>query len=655
MASIECSCIVEVYELLWRWGNLIKPATCDSKSSASTSDNLKSGTGNHDSTLRSEKGSTNTRVTCRASFFERFGFTLPETVVFQNSKPYAWYFISKRDGALLRKKSISFSAIEKTFTSAASQGSSRSGASSSGGGSSGGHQGGGGTGQGNSSQQEDGGGGDGSNSSSSAGGGNSTGGGQHSASRSNYGGRNQARSTYRDVTSLQTCGTTICATWLPTRATDRKNVAIFLSPTLCKTLLKLLEEQQAGKGMRTCIPADLYGFDPVNACGVLQQFCIPDGVANFLMRSVRYDDRVAVALRTNRHKFHHALPSTLGDKMASRRSSGGDHESGKSEIPEDKTTAATRELCRKAGIHVPPVTVFDRSSSSQQRSLAAGRTSTTPRLSTPEIFESSVSRKLFLRAATFEGEEALSGVSFGFEGKVNRNRGMDDVIACSRPLFARIEQEKIRQMHFLTDDEYIALHFKIDGRTHRAAFIFAAVVSEEEARAQCDNWLAGYREKLDPLRHEPFLHGGIVHTAGGRRVHLGGVYQYPIASSVASGGGEIIPAVGSCTSIGIAVEDAQEKDEDNLNAHVVVSGVLGAAHQDIGNAQQVGLVDQKPVGSTLLECQDDSTAKRKPPQHLLDRSTERVADDGDGGSMKIPLDAAWNSTYGTTDNMNKEN
>jgi len=63
--AITCEGIVEMYELLWRWGNL------DMK--------------NRD-------------------FYRRFGFKIPETAVFVKGKPYSWYFMSKKDGSLLRKK-----------------------------------------------------------------------------------------------------------------------------------------------------------------------------------------------------------------------------------------------------------------------------------------------------------------------------------------------------------------------------------------------------------------------------------------------------------------------------------------------------------------------------------------------------------------------
>lgn len=79
--SVPCECIVELYELLWRWGH---------------------------------------RNTGHPGFAHNFGFAIPDTVVIVKGKPYAWYFISKKDGALLRKSEsgLSFNAIDKRFCQA---------------------------------------------------------------------------------------------------------------------------------------------------------------------------------------------------------------------------------------------------------------------------------------------------------------------------------------------------------------------------------------------------------------------------------------------------------------------------------------------------------------------------------------------------------
>ncbi|CAK0821260.1 unnamed protein product [Prorocentrum cordatum] len=73
--SVPCECVVELYELLWRWGH--------------------------------RSGSS--------SFLANFGFAIPDTIVIVHGKPYAWYFISKKDGRLLRKSGqhLTVSAIEK--------------------------------------------------------------------------------------------------------------------------------------------------------------------------------------------------------------------------------------------------------------------------------------------------------------------------------------------------------------------------------------------------------------------------------------------------------------------------------------------------------------------------------------------------------------
>lgn len=63
--AVDCECIVEVFELLWRWSN----------------------------------ASTNSE-----SFFERFGFMIPESIIILQNRIYAWYFVSKKTGQLLRKK-----------------------------------------------------------------------------------------------------------------------------------------------------------------------------------------------------------------------------------------------------------------------------------------------------------------------------------------------------------------------------------------------------------------------------------------------------------------------------------------------------------------------------------------------------------------------
>lgn len=76
--AIPCECIVELYELLWRWGH---------------------------------------RNTTRPGFTQNFGFAIPDTIVIVKGRPYAWYFISKKDGALLRKSdaNLNLGFVEKKF------------------------------------------------------------------------------------------------------------------------------------------------------------------------------------------------------------------------------------------------------------------------------------------------------------------------------------------------------------------------------------------------------------------------------------------------------------------------------------------------------------------------------------------------------------
>merc|ERR1719379_1105924 len=73
---VPCECVIELYELLWRWGH---------------------------------------RNTDHRGFASNFGFAVPDTIVIIKGRIYAWYFISNRDGSLLRKSegSLSLSAVEK--------------------------------------------------------------------------------------------------------------------------------------------------------------------------------------------------------------------------------------------------------------------------------------------------------------------------------------------------------------------------------------------------------------------------------------------------------------------------------------------------------------------------------------------------------------
>lgn len=74
--TVQCECITELYELLWRWGH---------------------------------------RNTDQPGFAKNFGFAIPDTIVIVKGRPYAWYFISKKDGSLLRKSegNLSLGMVEK--------------------------------------------------------------------------------------------------------------------------------------------------------------------------------------------------------------------------------------------------------------------------------------------------------------------------------------------------------------------------------------------------------------------------------------------------------------------------------------------------------------------------------------------------------------
>mmetsp|Transcript_43457 Transcript_43457/g.139678 ORF Transcript_43457/g.139678 Transcript_43457/m.139678 type:complete len:518 (+) Transcript_43457:151-1704(+) len=76
--AVPCEGIVELYELLWRWGH---------------------------------------RTTDQPGFAKNFGFAIPDTIIIEKGKPYAWYFVSKKDGSLLRKSegSLTLGAVEKKF------------------------------------------------------------------------------------------------------------------------------------------------------------------------------------------------------------------------------------------------------------------------------------------------------------------------------------------------------------------------------------------------------------------------------------------------------------------------------------------------------------------------------------------------------------
>eukprot|EP00392_Amoebophrya_sp_AT5.2_P000800 g801.t1 len=256
----------------------------------------------------------------------------------------------------------------------------------------------------------------------------------------------------------------ICATWIPMRspfeqATDQTSVgarqALFLTPDMCRKFLKQLEfPETAGNSS-----SFFYGSaqTPRTASGVLQEFCVPNGVSNFLLRAVEHENRVSITIRTNRHKFFeplrggagvgsvsrgphgggsqtprlstgssnsgrrstgigiHGLSNASRSKMSRNGPHGGydptqptsaaakQHLQQQSFIPEDQTTVLTRELCLRAGIYVPPLP-------DPAGDAGAGANS-----SSVDAFAEHDQRSVFCKAATFEGWSGLSGTSYGYE------------------------------------------------------------------------------------------------------------------------------------------------------------------------------------------------------------------------------------------------
>jgi len=90
--------------------------------------------------------------------------------------------------------------------------------------------------------------------------------------------------------------------------------------------------------------------------------------------------------------------------------------------------------------------------------------------------------KIFKRCATFEGWPGLSGVMYRYENPKDPTM-QDRLLEVARRLTLRIKQERVRQMHFLAPNQYIALHFKVtpDCVPH---FVFASIVPEREVVIQ---------------------------------------------------------------------------------------------------------------------------------------------------------------------------
>merc|ERR1712118_625803 len=95
--------------------------------------------------------------------------------------------------------------------------------------------------------------------------------------------------------------------------------------------------------------------------------------------------------------------------------------------------------------------------------------------------------QVFKRCATFEGWPGLSAVTYKYA--CHKHPGMDDhVRSVAEELTQRITQERVRQMHFLAPNQYIALHFKVTG-DGTLFFIYASIVPEREVIIQTKNEL----------------------------------------------------------------------------------------------------------------------------------------------------------------------
>ncbi|CEM37400.1 unnamed protein product [Vitrella brassicaformis CCMP3155] len=90
---------------------------------------------------------------------------------------------------------------------------------------------------------------------------------------------------------------------------------------------------------------------------------------------------------------------------------------------------------------------------------------------------------IFWRCATYEGWEGLSCERSArktlFQPAVEQQAG-----AASRKVFERIEKDDMKAMLFLSDNDYIALHYKV-GADGLLYFSFASLLGEKEARQHC--------------------------------------------------------------------------------------------------------------------------------------------------------------------------
>jgi len=115
--------------------------------------------------------------------------------------------------------------------------------------------------------------------------------------------------------------------------------------------------------------------------------------------------------------------------------------------------------------------------------------------------------QVFKRCATFEGWPGLSAVTYKYA--CHKHPGMDDhVRSVAEELTQRITQERVRQMHFLAPNQYIALHFKVTG-DGTLYFIYASIVPEREVIIQTKNELLMEDGcMIDEIPGAPLIRGG---------------------------------------------------------------------------------------------------------------------------------------------------
>merc|ERR1719221_848663 len=128
----------------------------------------------------------------------------------------------------------------------------------------------------------------------------------------------------------------------------------------------------------------------------------------------------------------------------------------------------------------------------------------------------------FYRAATFEGWEGLSSTASRYRN--HKHPHMEELIlAVGETLNKRIEQERVRQMLFLTPSQHIALHFKVT-KDNTLFFIYASIVPEKEVILQTrPQLLMGDPCMTDVLPGVALLTGGTDRKAAPYELPLLGV------------------------------------------------------------------------------------------------------------------------------------